>query len=149
MIIKKIVTKKCKTRQEYLREIAIYEKSFSFVPRLLAHDYSTLSIEYINGETIGSLANPDFSKLGKIFAGLHSHKNKSSLSICHNDTNPKNYLVDKNGKYFMIDFSDWTFDYPEKDLIHFLMFRCSIYSHKKLKLASELFLNSYQKKTRY
>jgi len=92
------------------------------------------------------LANPDFSKLGEIFAGLHSHKNKSSLSICHNDTNPKNYLVDKNGKYFMIDFSDWTFDYPEKDLIHFLMFRCSIYSHKKLKLASELFLNSYQKK---
>ncbi len=92
------------------------------------------------------MANPDFSKLGEIFAGLHSHKNKSSLSICHNDTNPKNYLVDKNGKYFMIDFSDWTFDYPEKDLIHFLMFRCSIYSHKKLKLASELFLNSYQKK---
>ena len=142
---KKIIIKRCKTHAEYLNEIYIYNQNFTFVPKLLAkNNKDTIVLEYIESKTIGEIDEPDFSKLGGIFAELHSHKNKSFLSICHNDTNPKNYIVDKNENYFMIDVSDWTYDFPEKDIIHFLMFWASIYSQKKFELSSIAFLSSYQ-----
>ncbi len=143
----RIVIKKCRTHFEYLKEIEIYKKGFSFIPKFFVEiDNLSFSIQLIAGKTIGEIDNPDFSKLGKIFGKLHSHKNREYFSICHNDTNPKNYLVDKNGNYFMIDFSDWTYDYQEKDIIHFLLFWASIYSRKKFEYSVETFIKSYQKR---
>jgi tRNA A-37 threonylcarbamoyl transferase component Bud32 len=142
------VTKICDNHQKYLKEIEIYKMKLSFVPELLKKDgKNSFTMKYINGKTIGEISNPDFAKLGEIYAELHSHKNEKYFSICHSDNNPKNYLVDADDKYFMIDFSDWIYDFPEKDVIRFFLFWASIFSQNRLNESIKTFLKVYQQKS--
>ena len=46
----------------------------------------------------------------------------------------------------MLDFSEWIYDYPETDLIHFLLFWASAYNSDKFKVIFEQIVNTYKTK---
>ncbi len=140
------VIKICNTPKMFKKELYIYKKKLSFTPRLIDHDgKNTLILQYIDGIPIGDLAEPDFAKIAEIYAALHKLENKNGKCICHVDNNPQNYLFCE-GKYFMIDFGEWEYDYPETDLIHFLLFWASIYSQAKFNIAFKKLMSAYLKK---
>lgn len=144
---KRRVIKICNSTTEFKNELYIYKKNLPFVPKLLDHNsLNTLIIEYIEATRIGDLLLPDFVKLANLFYQLHALEHKGERCICHADTNPKNYLYSAiNQQYYMIDFSNWVYDYPESDLIHFLLFWASIFDHSTFRKTYTDFVNSYQK----
>ncbi|NQT65814.1 MAG: phosphotransferase [FCB group bacterium] len=140
------VIKICNSPKMFRKELYIYKKKIPFTPRLIDNDgKNTLILEYIDGIPIMDLEQPNFAKITELFINLHSLESKGSKSICHFDNNPKNYLF-SNGKYYMLDFSDWIYDYPETDLIHFLLFWASTYNFDKFKYAFEQVVNTYRSK---
>ena len=56
-------------------------------------------------------------------------------------------MVDADDKYFMIDFSDWIYDFPEKDVIRFFLFWASVFSQNRLNESIKTFLKVYQQKS--
>lgn len=140
---KKQVIKICKSPKTFQKELYIYQKKLPFIPKLLDHDNkNTLMLEYIEGTPIAELVQPDFSKIAKMYINLHSIESKDGKCICHYDNNPKNYLFSRN-KYYMLDFSEWEYNFPETDLIHFLLFWASIYDKEKFKQTFRKIINSY------
>jgi tRNA A-37 threonylcarbamoyl transferase component Bud32 len=143
---KKQVIKICRSKKGFQKELYIYKKNLSFVPRLLDHNgVNTIMIEYIEGIPISDLLQPDFKKIAELFVELHSLDFKKGKRVCLNDSNPKNFLFcKKTRKYYMLDFSEWEYDYPESDLIHFLLFWASIYRASKFKKIFHQFINAYK-----
>lgn len=140
------VIKICKSPQMFKKELFIYNKELSFTPRLIDHDRkNTLMLEYLEGENIGIMPQPDFGRIAELFLALHSIEQKKGKCICHCDNNPKNYLY-SNGRYYMIDFSEWEYDHPESDLIHFLLFWASIYAADRFSSAFRQLIGSYLRK---
>ena len=93
---------------------------------------------------IGDLIQPDFSAIAGLFVELHQLSVKKDKCICLIDSNPKNFLYDPEAhKYYMLDFSEWEYDYPEVDLIHFLLFWASIYRSEKFTKILTDFIDSY------
>ena len=130
----------------FQKELYIYQKKLPFIPKLLDHDNkNTLMLEYIEGTPIAELVQPDFSKIAKIYINLHSIESKDGKCICHYDNNPKNYLFFRN-KYYMLDFSEWEYNFPETDLIHFLLFWASIYDKEQFNKTFRKLINSYMAK---
>ena len=46
----------------------------------------------------------------------------------------------------MLDFSEWIYDYPETDLIHFLLFWASAYNADKFKFVFDQVISTYKTK---
>ena len=143
---KKQVIKICRSNKEFKRELYIYTKKPHFAPRLLDHNgTNTLMLEYIEGVHIIDLIQPDFSKLALLFSELHSLESYKGKRICLKDSNPRNFIYcDIRMKYYMLDFSEWEYDYPEADLIHFMLFWASIYPLDKFELIFNQFKNAYR-----
>ena len=118
------VIKICRNSKEFKKELYIYEKQPYFAPKLIDHNgTNTLRLEYIDGIHIIDLVQPDFSKLAFLFSELHGLETVKGKRICLKDSNPRNFLYcEELTKYYMLDFSEWEYDYPEADLIHFLLF---------------------------
>ncbi|MCD4817384.1 MAG: hypothetical protein K8S23_01685 [Candidatus Cloacimonetes bacterium] len=140
------IIKICRNHTEFKKELYIYRKKPKFVPKLLDHNgKNTVILEYIEGNPIIDLINPDFTKLALLFVELHSLESKKGKKICLKDSNPKNFIVSsKEQKYYMLDFSEWEYDYPESDLIHFLLFWASIYPFEKFQKIFNQFKNAYR-----
>jgi len=140
------VIKICRSNAEFKKELYIYQKKPYFAPKLLDHNGSnTLMLEYVKGIPIVDLLQPDFSKLALLFAELHALESQKGKRICLKDSNPNNFIYnDIKQKYFMFDFSEWEYDYPESDLIHFLLFWASIYAFEKFELIFNQFKNAYR-----
>ena len=138
------VIKICNSPKMFKKELYIYEKKLSFTPRLLDHDGKiTLMLEYIDGTSIVDLLQPDFKCVAKIIATLHELENNAGKCICHIDNNPMNFILSKE-QYFMLDFSEWEYDLPEKDLIHFLLFWASIYDKNRFKETFRTTIDGYR-----
>ena len=134
------VTKTVNTKEEYDKEMLVYGRHFSFVPGLISTDNDlTITIEMIQGHHISQ--ESDFYTIGEHFSELHLIKS-GELSLCHQDTNPKNYMY-TSGKYYFIDFAESGFNYPEFDLIHFLLFWAEIADRETFKTISHDFLQGY------
>jgi hypothetical protein len=140
------VIKICRNNKEFKKELYIYQKNPYFAPRLLDHNgTNTLMLQYIKGTPIIDLIQPDFSKLALLFSELHSLESQKGKRICLKDSNPNNFIYSADSmKYYMLDFSEWEYDYPEADLIHFLLFWASIYSYEKFELIFNQFKNAYR-----
>jgi hypothetical protein len=139
------VIKICRSHKEFKKELFIYERYPTFAPKLLDHNgTNTIAVQYIEGMPIGDLIQPDFSAIAGLFIELHQLSVKKDKCICLIDSNPKNFLYDpETHKYFMLDFSEWEYDYPEVDLIHFLLFWASIYRSEKFAKILHDFIDSY------
>ncbi|MBT3755294.1 MAG: hypothetical protein HOG24_03325 [Candidatus Cloacimonetes bacterium] len=143
---KKQVIKICDSPKMFKKEMYIYKKRLPFTPKLIDNDgKNTLMLEYIEGTPVMDLAQPNFAKITELFINLHSLESKNGKCICHYDNNPKNYLF-AEGKYYMLDFSEWVYDYPETDLIHFLLFWASAYNSVKFKHVFEQVISTYKAK---
>ena len=120
-----------------------YKKNLAFTPRLIDFTADSLTIELIEGKTLGEIDNPDPRKLAHLFSKLHSLEDKTR-TICLVDTNPRNILIENDtDRYFFIDFSDWKVDYPESDLVNFLLFLASMQNIKKFQKFCKTFLKTY------
>ncbi|MDP8267626.1 MAG: hypothetical protein P9L97_02745 [Candidatus Tenebribacter davisii] len=140
------VIKICNSPKMFKKELFIYKKKLPFIPRLIDHDgKNTLILEYIDGIPIIDLAQPNFEKITELMLKFHALESKGDKCLCHSDNNPKNYLY-SNGDYFMLDFSEWDYDYPESDIIHFLLFWASEYEYTKFKFVFEQVINTYRQK---
>lgn len=143
---KRQVIKICNSPEMFKKELYIYKKKLPFTPRLLDNDgKNTLILEYIEGIPIIDLAQPDFVKITQLLISLHSIESKQGKCICHFDNNPNNYIF-ANSKYYMLDFSEWVYDFPETDLIHFLLFWASSYNAAKFKAVFKQVTNTYKEK---
>lgn len=143
---KKQVVKICNSSKMFKKELYIYKRKLPFIPKLLDNDGRiTLMFEYIDGIPIMDMAEPDFVKITQMFIGLHSLESKGDKCICHFDNNPKNYLF-ADGRYYMLDFSEWVYDYPETDLIHFLLFWASSCDNNKFNNILEEVIITYRSK---
>ncbi|MBN1949464.1 MAG: phosphotransferase [Candidatus Cloacimonetes bacterium] len=140
------VIKICRNNIEFRRELFIYERKPSFAPQLLDHnDTNTLMLEYIEGVPLTDLEQPDFSRLAQLFVELHNLDRQADKCICLLDSNPRNFLFcEKDGRYYLVDFSEWKYDYPEADLIHFLLFWASLYPAGKFSSIFQEFLTEYR-----
>ena len=140
----KSVTKFFQSKDDFVKELFIYQKKPNFAPKFLSYNQDNLSIkiELIKGDTIINLQNPDFKMLAKLFYQLHTLEDKT---ICLMDTNPKNFLysIEKN-RYFIIDFSDWQYADKEFDLIHFLLFWASLWRYERFYQVAKIFLTEYE-----
>jgi len=137
------VIKICNSPAEFQKELFIYKKELEFTPKLIDHDKRMkLILQYIPGQRVADIGKPDFSKLAKLFLKLHKVGKKQNQVICQVDTNPKNYLV-WDGKYYMLDFSEWSWQLPEVDLINFLLFWASRQTDYQFRQTCDIFLNTY------
>ncbi len=60
---------------------------------------STLVLEYIDGSTVREIDSDEVTrKMGEYIALLHTH------GIAHGDVNPNNFIVNREGELFLIDF---------------------------------------------
>ena len=140
------VIKICKTPNMFKNELYIYQKNLPFTPRLLDHNgKNTLMLEHLEGQNIGEMESPDFGALAELLQALHKLEYDGGKCICHLDNNPKNYLF-CGGRYYMIDFSEWNYDHPESDLIHFLLFWASIYDAEAFRKAFRQLIDTYLNK---
>ncbi len=143
---KRQVIKICNSPKMFKKELYIYKKKLPFTPKLIDNDgKNTLILEYLDGSSIIDLVKPNFIEITELMVKLHSLESKGDKCICHNDNNPNNYLY-ANGKYYMLDFSEWIYDYPEIDLIHFLLFWASEYNSDKFKFIFEQIVSTYRAK---
>lgn len=140
------VIKICRNHKEFNNELFIYSMKLDFVPKLLDHNkLNTIIIEYIEGVSLLEIEFPDFAALADLFAQLHSLEGKGDKKICFYDSNPNNFIFnEQNNRYFMLDFSEWQYGYPEADLIHFLLFFASIYRADKFESTIYSFINKYK-----
>ncbi len=140
------VIKICRSHHEFQKELYIYQKKPEFVPLLLDNNgTNTLVVEFLDGVPIGDLVQPDFGAIAVLFIELHNLETKKDKCICLMDSNPNNFLYcKKNHKYYMLDFSEWEYDYPEIDLIHFLLFWASIYHRDQFKKIFHTFVETYR-----
>ena len=143
---KRQVIKICNSPKMFKKELYIYKKKLPFTPRLIDNDgKNTLILEYLDGCSIIDLVEPNFIEITELMVDLHSLESKGDKCICHYDNNPNNYLY-ANGKYYMLDFSEWIYDYPETDLIHFLLFWASAYNADKFKFVFDQVISTYKTK---
>ncbi len=118
--------KKVFINQDYFRrELGVYQMRLPFIPRLLNVKVNELLIEYISSPSIGELTQPDLIWAAASLARFHNHFRKGKVTLCHKDTNPKNYLMTKDN-CIMIDFSDVEYDNPYSDIISFNLFQADI-----------------------
>lgn len=138
-----IVVKTVNTKEEYDREMLVYGRHFSFVPEIINRDDElSFSMEMIQGHHISE--GSDYHIIGEHFSQLHSVKS-GDLSLCHQDTNPKNYMYSL-GEYYFIDFAESGFNYPEFDLIHFLLFWAEIADSDAFKIIINSLIEGYSRK---
>ncbi len=143
---KRQVIKICNSPKMFRKELYIYKKKLPYTPKLIDNDSkNTLILEYLDGISIMDMPEPDFIEITELMVNLHSLESKGDKCICHFDNNPNNYLH-ANGKYYMLDFSEWIYDYPETDLIHFLLFWASEYNSDKFKSIFEQVISTYRTK---
>lgn len=141
------VIKICRSQAEFLKELHIYNYKPDFAPALIDHNgINTLVLEMIDGIPIGDLLQPDFEKLADIFIQFHLLEDHHGKKLCIADPNPRNFLYDQSDhRYYLIDYSEWEIDYPESDLIHFLLFWASIYRTNRFREIFARFITAYRK----
>lgn len=146
-IFRKFYLEKYDAEQERL----IFNKRLSITPQIISTG-SKDNIEYNDFEYLESchlwqMDNIDFQSIGELYRELHQLENRQDMVICQIDTNPRNIIYDKiNGRYYLIDFVDWRWEFPEFDLIHFLLFWAEVVSKDKFEDIQHTFLNSYKLK---
>jgi len=144
-IFRKFYLEKYDAEQERL----IFDKKLSITPRLISTG-SKDSIEYNDFEYLESfhlwqLDNIDFQAVGELYSELHQLENMQDKVICQIDTNPRNIIYNKlNGRYYLIDFVDWRWEYPEFDLIHFLLFWAVVVTKDEFEDIQQTFLKGYK-----
>ena len=143
-----IIKKECRTQKEFYRELFVYRHTLPFLPRFIGFEEPhTIIIEKIEGVHLDEKMALDFSLFSKMFSILHFATFDSRMVICHSDTNPRNYLIrNSDKKYFMIDFSESCYNYPEVDLTNFLLFWASCYEPARFRNSMTLFLRAYNAK---
>ncbi|MDN5353904.1 MAG: hypothetical protein PWQ09_660 [Candidatus Cloacimonadota bacterium] len=141
------VIKICNSPAEFQKEVYIYQKNLDFTPKLIDHDGRIkLILQFIPGETIAQIKNPDFSELAKLFLQLHRLEQRDGKVICHIDTNPRNYIKWQQ-QYYMLDFAEWQWQLPEVDLINFLLFYASEQQKDQFRKTCESFLRTYHEES--
>lgn len=127
------------------QEYTAYSLGLSCLPKLLDYEeHVSLTIERIHGVVAGQQTSPDWSALGTAYGVLHQESFSNKLSLCHKDTNPRNYLyVAEQQRYFLIDFEDSDYDTPLYDVIHVLLILASRYESDCFPIHMESFLSLY------
>jgi len=125
----------------YYAELRVYQLSLPMLPTLLAcHPSSVAPTD--NPETGCELPNKEYwiklqrihgipyldmpegfnpDMLAQTIAEFHLAALHNDKCLCHIDNQPRNILFSQN-RFYLIDFSDCRFDYPERDITHLLLF---------------------------
>jgi aminoglycoside phosphotransferase (APT) family kinase protein len=137
------------TKKAADHERAMYLRKLVIMPPLLGAGKEAalyyLDIALIECENIWQASSPDFARIASLYAYLHNAESKNGKSLCQMDTNPQNIIYDvENDRYYLIDFAEWDWQYPEYDLIHHLLFWAAASAQKDFSNIAETFLASYK-----
>ena len=138
--------KRCRTVDECSREIRVYRLRLPFTPELLrVIDERSFEIANIKGDPLSPLQQIDFRIPGRMLATLHLAAPQEGEVLCHIDTNPRNYLIEKEtGDYYMIDFAESRYSLPEHDLVNFLLFWGAMLEPENFGIVMQHFLEGYE-----
>lgn len=129
------VKKTFKSKKDFLVEL-FFLREFSYleyIPQLIDYSEDTIVMNLIDGKNTYELkdlllSDENFldsylSLFAKTLADFHNKTYNADfgMSVIHNDTNLRNYLYNEN-KIFMLDFSDISFDFPERDICSLAIF---------------------------
>ena len=127
------------------RELIIYEMGLPMTARLIEATELRLKTQYLNGKHYLDELELFFpGMLGRTIAAFHRATFDGSKCWCHSDNNPKNIILDWNlTAYYLLDFEDIVFDYPEHDLTHLMLFWVQHFNESDVMRYKNLFLEAY------
>ncbi len=135
--------------QDAEQEEIIYKKKPAILPNLLGAGYEQSvrysDFQYIQSINLWEKNSVDFAEVAKLYAKLHEVEKRSGKVICQIDTNPQNIIYDSSdGKYYLVDFVDWRWEYAEFDLIHHLLFWASAKPNPEFLMIIQEFTRAYE-----
>lgn len=132
--------------EQFASELKVYQLGLPMIPKLLGfQEPDTLSIQRIAGlPYLDADAGFNPQLLGQTIAQFHRATLTGDKCLCHIDNQPKNILWDGES-YFLIDFCDSHFAYPECDISHLLLFWAEDFPHSVFAPASIKFLKAYNR----
>lgn len=138
--------KQFRNPDKFNAELQVYQLGLPMIPKLL--DYQEpdwLKMQRIDGlpylDTEGGF-KPHL--LGETIANFHLATKEGEKCICHIDNQPQNILW--NGeRYFLIDFSDCEYNFPEIDISHLLLFWAAEFPHTLFEPSVIRFLKAYNR----
>lgn len=145
--------KKCRSKKAFSNELFIYQSSFSYKPNLIkVVNPNTLFLELV--EAVPYLDIADFTdnmviQLAKVISSFHSLIHIEDKVMCHWDNQPRNILWSKKKeRYYLVDFEDIRFAYPETDLAHLFLFWAEVMNQADFTARIKLFIANYQNKSK-
>lgn len=138
------VKKHFTSRQAYNAEMAVYQLGLPMVPKLIdAKPGEWILMHKEDGVPyLDSFGIIDLKLLGKTIAGFHNATKQGDKCLCHIDNQPANILYG-NGSFFLVDFSDSRWDFPELDISHLLLFWAADLPEKLFADSCKRFLEGY------
>ncbi|MCD4828354.1 MAG: hypothetical protein K8R90_02850 [Candidatus Cloacimonetes bacterium] len=138
------VIKRFDDHEHFLREKRVYDAHPDFAPTLLSDNGSDMIIiERVPGIPLIECDTPDFHMAGGLLADLHMFQRHKEMALTMVDTNPRNFLQGSS-RGWLIDFSHIALDYPEPDLIHFLLFWAANQPHDAFMHTCQVFIGAYR-----
>ena len=115
------VVKHFNSEQDYYTEMDVYRLKLAAAPKLLDFKPAQwIKLQRIHGKPYMDVQF-DPERLAMVIASFHTATMSHGKCLCHIDNQPGN-ILESNGRYYLLDFSDSRLDFPERDISHFLLF---------------------------
>lgn len=130
---------------ELKKELQVYQKQLPMTARLISAGGMQIDLSLLQGRPYLDTPLSFFpGLLGRTLAAFHQSGFDGSKCWCHWDNNPKNILLSEDlTAYYLVDFAQLEFDFPEADLTHLLLFWIQHFNDEQLRRFTKLFINAY------
>lgn len=141
------VLKSFKSPDAFNAELAVYRSSLPFCPKLFNHKAPFwLSLQRLDAVSyLDSDESFDPVALAEVISAFHLNFMEDELTLCHWDNSPGNILA-CGERYYLIDFEESRYEYPEHDLSHLMLFWVEAYEEPVFQQKKNAFLKAYQTK---
>lgn len=126
-------------------EIRVYRSNLPMCPNLL----NVKAPLWINLQKLEGIAYLNQAEgfdpvaLAKLIASFHLNFMEDELTLCHWDNSPGNILA-CGERYYLIDFEESRYEYPEHDLSHLMLFWLEAFEETVFQQKKNAFLKAYQ-----
>lgn len=136
--------KLCTSARAFVNETRIYDKNLDCTPKLIsALPPREIILQKVDGcPYMGHPSGWNPALLGQTIAHYHSSFYDGQKTLCHHDNQPGNILY-TGERYYLIDFSETLWEYPEHDISHLHLFWAAEMPLDALCQAVTQFMDSY------
>lgn len=137
--------KRCSSREEFERELFIYNLKMPYTPKLIAvKEPDTIVLERVEGRPYLDLKSKWNAKLlAETISEFHYASLDYDTVMCHHDNQPGNILYDGK-RFYLVDFSDTCRNRAEHDITHLMLFWAEEFREDIFEKKCDVFLREYQ-----